>query len=92
MPATNVTHVQFRHEPAIHHEFEYKAGYGTLFQAPYADFRCGVTTTLQRPDLSKEEFAADVAEMIGHHAKTVKPKLKRFIGYRSVTFKIPRHN
>ena len=60
---------------------------GTTFKCERCDFRSPIKA-LRPGGLSDENFAVDVSEMIGDHARGIWPNLNGFQGYSALKYEI----
>lgn len=73
--------------PLAERPFSHSCGHGTTFECD----RCDLSSVIRVYDapFNRQEFAADVAEMIGYHAAAIHPDLRTgFSGYNTLKFKM----
>jgi hypothetical protein len=69
--------------------FEHQCRNGTMFSAVRCDFVGGVMARM-RKGATLEQFAQDVAQLIGYHALTIRADLDGFVGYDAIEFEVER--
>lgn len=70
-------------------KFSHYCGNGSYFECERCDFTKPIVAKVPEK-LTEEQFATDVAEMIGYHAQAIWENLNGFQGYNTIRFRVTR--